>query len=143
MNTFYLSPSGFSYNQYCLIVSSVLAFGWSLSYAWPRYSFSIDYTLKSNTLKKVIRALSRTDIYIATIPGTCSSLLEIGLAYSLCEEVFLAARNLVHFTQTGLSDAYLAELPSIKKVCCEINDIPFELKKEYLYLLDTKQRSSL
>ena len=143
MNTFYLSPTGFSYHQYSLLVSSILAFGWTLSYAWPRYSFSIDYNLKSNALKKIIRALSRTDIYIATLPGTCSGCIEIGLAYSLCEEVFLTARNHVHFTQTGLSDAYLAELPSIKKVCCEIEDIPFELKKYYLHLIDTRQQLSL
>jgi len=80
--------------------------------------------------------LSGTDIFIATVPGTCSTCIEIGMAYTLCEEVFLVARDPVYFTQTGLSDAYLASLPGIKRICCEIDEIPEMLKKEYLNLID-------
>lgn len=140
MNNFYLSPSNLTYHHYTSIVSRVLAFGWSCTYLWPKEAFKLDYFLNGKTLIRSIRALSRSDIFISYIPGTFSSCIELGMAYTLCEEVFLASRDPIHFTQTCLADAHLAALPKIKRVCCDIEDIPILLEQEYLYMIDFRRR---
>ncbi len=135
MTSFYLSPSGLTYRQYSEVGSTVLTYGWRLTYAWPRDAFLLDYNVKDSAFKKIIRALALTDIYIAVIPATNSGGIELGLAHLLCEELFLAARDRVFFTHTGLADAYLPALSPATKCCCKIKEIPAALKKEYAYLI--------
>ncbi len=137
MTTFYVSPSSLSYRQYSGLVSAASSFGWKAQWVWARESFRPEASFKTDTLSKVLKAFLQTDIFIATVPGTCSTCIEIGIAYTLCEEVFLVARDPVYFTQTGLSDTHLAALPGIKRTCCEIEEIPQMLRKEYLHLIDT------
>ncbi len=139
MNHFYLSPSSLTFKQYNNILAKILAYGWTATFVWPRETFTIDCYLNTSVLKKAIRALSRTDLYIAHIPGTFSGNIELGMAYTLCEEVFIAAKDPVHFTQTGPADAYISTLPAIRRVCCAIEDIPAMLEQEYLYLIDIKK----
>jgi len=136
MTTFYVSPSSLSYKQYTTLISAGRSFGWTAPYVWPHEAFFTDAILKNCILKKAIRGISKADLFIARVPGTCSTCIEIGMAYTLCEEVFLASRDPVHFTQTGLSDAHLATLPSIRRVCCDIEEIPAMLEQEYLYLIN-------
>ncbi len=138
MTTFYVSPSSLSYKQYGTLISAGISFGWTAPFVWARESFHSDAYLKSCTLKNAIRAISKTDIFIARIPGTCSTCIEIGMAYTLCEEVFLASRDPVHYTQTGLADAHIAALPTIRRVCCDVDEIPYMLEQEYLYLINPK-----
>jgi len=136
MTNFYVSPSSLSYKQYMNLITTGYSFGWTAPYVWARESFHTDAYLKSCILKKAIRGISKADIFIARVPGTCSTCMEIGMAYTLCEEVFLAARDPVHFTQTGLADAHLSSLPNIRRVCCDIDEIPAMLEQEYLYLIN-------
>lgn len=136
MTTFYVSPSSLSYRHYKTIVSVAAAFGWTPQWVWPRGAFHPDVYFKPGILTGALKGLAGADIFIALIPGTCSTSIEIGMAYTLCEELFLVARDPVHFTQTGLSDAHLSALPGIKRVCCELNEIPEMLKKEYMNLID-------
>lgn len=136
MTNFYVSPSSLSYKQYMSLISAGKSFGWTAPYVWPHEAFFTDAILKNCILKKAIRGISKADLFIARVPGTCSTCIEIGMAYTLCEEVFLASRDPVHFTQTGLSDAHLATLPSIRRVCCDIEEIPAMLEQEYLYLIN-------
>ncbi len=136
MTTFYISPSSLSYRQYAIIHTAALSYGWTAPWTWARESFRPDVHFKEATLKRALRGLGRADIFIAVIPGTGSTCIEIGMAYTLCEAMFLVARDPVHFTQTGLSDAHLSALPGIKRICCELNEIPSMLKKEYLYLVE-------
>jgi hypothetical protein len=57
-------------------------------------------------------------------------------AYMLCEEQVMVAKDPVYFAQTNLADPQLYQLPSIKRVCCTIDEIPALLKTEYLYLIE-------
>ena len=136
MTQFYLSPSSLSLRQYELILSAANSFGWTATWTWARESFRPEVTFKKDPLTKALRGISSADIFIAYIPGTGSTCIEIGMAYTLCEELFLVARNPVHFTQTGLADAYLSALPGIKRICCEISEIPAMLQKEYFHLIN-------
>ena len=136
MTTFYVSPSSLSYKQYSTIVSAAAGFGWKARWIWSREIFRPDAQVKADALAKMLKSFVHTDIFIATLPCTCSTCIEIGIAYTLCEEVFLVARDPVHFTQTGYSDAHLAVLPGIKRVCCTVDEIPAMLSKEYLHLID-------
>ena len=136
MTTFYVSPSSLSYKQYSTIVSAASGFGWKPRWVWTREIFRPDALVKPEVLAKVLKSFVHTDIFIATMPCTCSTCVEIGIAYTLCEDVLLVARDPVHFTQTGLSDAYLAAMPGIKRACCTIEEIPAMLSKEYLNLID-------
>ncbi len=141
MNTsFYVSPSGLNYEQYNEITAKLLSYGWTLTYRWPREAFCFNNSLKKDALAAAIRALYRTDIYIANLPATGSGHIEIGLAFSLCGEMVLCARDVVHFTQTSHGDAYLALLPSVKTAICNTNQIPILLEKEYHYLIDRRQQ---
>lgn len=136
MTTFYISPSSLSYKQYASIYSAAVSFGWSAPWSWSRESFRPDYVIEGHMLSKALLGISRSDIFIAVIPGTCSTLVEIGMAYTLCEKLFIVSKDPVHFTQTGLCDAHLSALPGLSRVCCGIEDIPEKLLKEYLYLVD-------
>jgi len=136
MTTFYVSPSSLSYRQYQVIVSAAISYGWTPRWVWPRQSFRPDVLFKPEILTRALKGLSSADIFIALVPGTFSTSIEIGMAYTLCEELFLVARNQVYFTQTGLADAHLSSLPGIKRICCEIDEIPEMLKKEYLNLVN-------
>jgi len=136
MTTFYVSPSSLTYKQYHSVIKVCLSFGWCPKYIWPRESFYPDSIIKQQILKKAVKGIGNADIFIAYVPGNCSTFLEIGLAYNLCEEVFLFARDQVYFTQTGLADAHIATLPDIKRVCCDIDEIPVMLEQEYSYLID-------
>lgn len=136
MTTFYISPSSLSFSKYAKIHAAASSFGWSASWNWRREAFYPDAIINQTTITRVMRALARTDVFIALVPGTCSTSIEIGMAYTLCESIFLAARAPVYFKQTGLSDAHMSALPNIKRVCCEFEDIPAMLKKEYSNLID-------
>lgn len=140
MTAFYISPSSLTYKQYATLISVGESFGWVAPYVWSRESFYPDAYLKSSVLKKAIRGISKSDIFIGRVPGTCSTYIEIGMAYTLCEEVLITARDPVHYTQTALADAYLAALPNIRRVCCDIDEIPAMLGQEYLHLIRPKNR---
>ncbi len=138
MTSFYVSPSSLTYKQYHAIVRACLSFGWCPKYVWPRDSFFPSSIIKKNILKKAATAIRNADIFIAYVPGSCSTSLEIGMAYNQCEEVLLIARDPVYFTQTGLADAHLATLPDLKRVCGDIDEIPAMLEQEYSYLIDVR-----
>lgn len=125
-----------SYPNYFKICNACNAFGWQSPWVWSRESFSPTYLVYPKTLMQSIRALARVDIYIACLPGTCSTLIEIGLAYKTCEEVFLCAKDPVYFQQTtGLGDAHLAALPGIRRAVCTPEQIPESLRIEYRSLI--------
>ena len=140
MTSFYVSPSSLTYKQYATLISVGKSFGWIAPYVWARESFYPDAHLKSSVLKKAVRAISKSDIFVGRVPGTYSTCIEIGMAYTLCEEVLITARDPVHYTQTSLADAYVAALPNIRRVCCEIDEIPAVLEQEYLNLISPKVR---
>ncbi len=136
MTTYYISPSYLSYMHYRLLIRTCRDMGWSPTFHWPQEAFAemvpVDYKLAS----KVISAIAKADIFIAPLPGTPSTYVEAGLAYMLCEELVMVAKDPVYFAQTNLADTQLCQLPSIKRVCCAIDEIPTMLKKEYLYLIE-------
>lgn len=131
MTTFYISPSSLSYAAYFKIHQAAEGFGWKAAWRWRRADFSPETLIENDALVKAVQALAKTDVFIALVPGTCSTNIEIGMAYSLCGTIFLACRDVVHFAQTGLSDAYISALPGITRVCCEPDEIPLMLKREY------------
>ena len=136
MTTFYISPSCLSYKQYKELNVAATAFGWSTPWAWPGRCFQNDVFIDKDIIARALKGIARSDIFIAVIPGTASTNIEIGAAYFKCEELFLVSRTPVHFIQTGLCDVHLAMLPGIKRVCCEIAAIPAELRLEYLQLIN-------
>lgn len=136
MTNFYISPSSFSYREYNKLIIDISQLGWYPPWVWPRQCFCYDALISKKVIQRMLKALTLTDVFIACVPGTASTNIEIGAAYTLCEEVFLAAKDPVHFTQTGLSDAIVAVLPGVKRVCCEINEIPIMLQKEYPNLIN-------
>lgn len=131
MTTFYISPSSLPYAVYLNIHQAAEALGWKAAWQWRRADFNPEAQIERDALVKAVQALAKTDVFIAVVPGTCSTNIEIGMAYSLCGTIFLAGRDAVHFTQTGLSDAYISTLPGITRVCCEPHEIPMMLKREY------------
>lgn len=135
MTTYYLSPINYSYFDYLKTIHEINSFGWKVSMLWPEGAFRDNY-LKEKALAKAVRAISRSDLYIAYYPGTISMAFEIGLAYKCCGEVFIAAKDPVHFTQSGLADAYLTSLKGINRACCTRQAIPAMLRQQYLYLVD-------
>jgi len=137
MTTFYISPSCLSYKQYKRLVAAACSFGWSTSWEWPHRTFHTDAFIDKNQINRAITGLTRTDIFIALVPGTPSTNIEIGSAYTLCEEVLLISKDPVYFTQTGMADAYISALPGIKRICCDIEEIPVILKQEFLHLIKT------
>ncbi len=138
MTSFYLSSSSLNYKQYESLIVAGTSFGWKPQYIWGREAFKLDNVVKRNTLIKAIKGISKSDIYIACIPGSCSTCIEIGMAYTLCSDVFLVAKNPVHFVQTGLADAYMSSLPHVKRVCCEVNEIAAMLSQEFFYLINNQ-----
>jgi hypothetical protein len=136
MTTFYISPSCLAYKQYKNLLEAGLSFGWTPSWEWPHTTFHTDAFIHKNLISKALNAISRSDIFIAIVPGTASTNIEIGTAYTLCQELFLVAKDPVHFTQTGLADAHLSVLPGVKRICCDIEEIPLMLRQEYLHLID-------
>ncbi len=135
MISFYLSPSNFPYYTYTKIMNGVLHLGWKPSHVWSVDAFKINTFLKSKALTLSVRAISRSDIFIAYMPGSNNAYFEVGLAYTLCEEVFLASKDPVHFTQTGLADSYISSLSGIKRTCCKADEIPLMLRQQYSYLI--------
>ncbi len=135
MTNFYISPSSLSYREYNRLVIDVSQLGWYPPWVWPRQCFCCDVMISKKVILQVLKAITLTDIFIACVPGTASTNIEIGAAYAICEEVFLTSKDPVHFTQTGLSDAIIAVLPGIKRVCCETGEIPAMLQKEYPHLI--------
>lgn len=135
MITFYLSPSNFTYYTYTDILRGVSDLGWNPSHIWPVDAFKLNTFLKSKALTRSVRAISRSDIFIAYIPGSNNAYFEVGLAYTLCEEIFLASKDPVHFTQTGLADSYISSLNGIKRTCCKADEIPSMLRQQYSYLV--------
>jgi hypothetical protein len=135
MVNFYLSPSNFCFHQYRELLYGIMAFGWKPTHVWPVEAFKINTFLKSKALTQSVKAISRSDMFIAYVPGSSNAYFEVGLAYSLCEEIFLATKDPVHFTQTGLADSYIPSLTGIKRTCCKPAQIPLMLSKEYAYLI--------
>lgn len=135
MVNFYLSPSNFCFHQYMELLNGILALGWKPTHVWPVEAFKINTFLKSKALTQSVKAISRSDMFIAYVPGSNNAYFEVGLAYSFCEEIFLASKDPVHFTQTGLADSYIASLGGIKRTCCKPAQIPLMLRKEYTYLV--------
>jgi hypothetical protein len=127
-----------SYINYANICNACTSFGWLSSWVWSRDSFRPNYLIYPSTLKQNIKALTRTDLFIACVPGTCSTQVEIGLAYSACEELFLCAKDPVYFQQTsGLGDAHMAALPGMRRAVCRPEEIPEALYSEYYHLVKT------
>ncbi len=135
MTSFYVSPSALTCRQYKELVKDTAAFGWKPTYIWPSQCFHEGAFISNHQTKRALKAISRTDIFIATLPGTSSSMVEIGLAYTLCEVLFLVAKDPVHFTQTGMGDAYISVLPGIKRVRCEFGEIASLLRQEFNQLI--------
>ena len=136
MTTFYVSPSSMSYPNYLNICNACAGFGWHSPWVWSRESFRPDYLACPKTLTQSIKALARVDIFIACLPGTGSTLVEIGLAYKTCEELFLCAKDPVYFQQAiGLGDAHLAVLPGIRRAVCPPEEVPMVLRSEYCHLV--------
>lgn len=135
MVNFYLSPSNFCFHQYRELLHGILALGWKPTHVWPVEAFKINTFLKSKALTQSVKAISRSDMFIAYVPGSSNAYFEVGLAYSLCEEIFLASKDPVFFTQTGLADSYIPSLNGIKRTCCKPDQIPLMLSKEYAYLI--------
>ena len=136
VTVFYISPSSLSFKQYTELVNNALSFGWSTSFVWPRSCFQCDAFIDKASIARAFTAIAGSDIFIAVVPGTASTNIEIGAAYMKCDGLFLVARDPVHFTQTGLCDSHLAMLPDINRVCCELEEIPSMLKLAYLHLVD-------
>jgi len=136
MTTFYLSPSCLSYKQYKQLHEATRLFGWTAPWEWPHHSFHHGAFLSKLIFSKAFNGISQSDIFIAVVPGTSSTNVEIGAAYTLCEEIVLVSKDPVYFTQTGLSDAHISIMPGIKRICCAIPEIPVMLKNEYRYLID-------
>ena len=139
MISFYVAPSALTVQQYQFLVQYCINFGWKARYIWPRDVFGRDITINRNLLKKAANAIAASDLFIATVPGTISTCIELGIAYSRCEEVILVARDPVFFSQTGMADAHIANLPNIKRVCGELEDIPTLLQEEFCHLINTEQ----
>ncbi len=138
ITTYYVSPSSFSYRQYRELNRDVDDFGWKCTWLWPHSCFHNDAFIDHELVTKALKGIARTDIFIAAVPGTASTNIEIGAAFFKCEELFLVTRDFVHFRQTGLCDAYLGTLPGIKRTCCEIKEIPKMLKREYPQLINQR-----
>jgi hypothetical protein len=136
MTTFYISPSCLSYKQYKQLHEATCRFGWTSPWEWPHHCFHHDAFLSKPLFSKAFSGISQSDIFIALVPGTSSTNIEIGAAYTLCEEMILISKDPVYFTQTGLSDAHVSIMPGIKRICCEVHEIPQMLKNEYIYLID-------
>jgi len=137
LTTFYISPSSFDYQSYCKLANACIGFGWSAPWLWSQEAFNNDCLIYPTTLKKSIRAFSRVDIFIAYLPGTPGTMIEIGLAYGSCEELFICAGSPVYFIQTGgLVDAHLAALPKLRRAVCEQEEIAQALATEYAYLIN-------
>jgi hypothetical protein len=134
---FYVSPSCLSFRQYTDIVDQISRFGWSPTWAWPHDSFHLDFVVKKNILLKVLYAISTADIFIAFVPGTPSTILETGIAYTLCEECILVAANDVFFSKTGAADAHFSVLPGFRRLCCTPEELPAALHNNYLYLVES------
>lgn len=140
MVTFFVSSSTLTYNQYRQLIKALTAFGWKTTWAWPQSYFQDGAYLDEQQLTRALAAIARSDIYIATLPASCSSCLEIGIAFTLCEEICLLSRDPVHFTQTGLDDAYISVLPKAKRLCSSYEEIPALLRREYSHLIKTDRR---
>lgn len=139
--TFYLSPAGFTYLRYRQLLDTLCAYGWEPVLVWPKGAFHHEAMVEGALVTRVLNCLTLADIYIACLPGTASTHLEIGTAYARCRELFLTARDPVYFTQTGLADAYLALLPGARKVCCEPEQIPAMLARAYAPLVKNRSRA--
>ncbi len=136
MTKFYISPSHLIYPQYMGLIHACHDFGWQPTWVWPQEAFLLDAQIDQYQASGAFTGIAQADIFITVLPGTPSTNIEIGIAYPYCEDLFLVAKDPVHFTQSGLPDAHLSVLPSIKRVCCAIDEIPTMLKKEYLYLIE-------
>ncbi len=137
MVTYFVSSSTLTYNQYRRLHKALSAFGWKATWTWPQSYFQESAYLDEQQLTRALAAIARTDIYIAILPASCSSCLEIGVAFTLCEEICLLSKDPVHFTQTGLDDAYISVLPKAKRLCCGFDEIPALIKQEYIHLIRT------
>ncbi len=137
MTYFYLSPTSLSLNEYKYLISEINTYGWKLTFKWSDEAFQFNYKVEDRTLNKLIKALSKTDVFITTIPSTFSGAVELGIAYSLCEEVIICAKKPKLVTQTGMADALTTSLPRINKLCCKIEELPVKLKHEYINLVES------
>ncbi len=134
MTNIYVSPSCLTYRQYSAIIKAAFSYGWQPSWIWSRQIFHSDAFVSEEDALKAMASIAHADIFAAYLPGTATANLEIGAAYFLAQSVFLAAKDPIHFTQTGPCDAYLAVLPDIKRVCCGAEEIPEMLRQEYATL---------
>jgi hypothetical protein len=132
VTAFYISPSCLSYRQYIKLIYEVSSFGWTAPWIWPRYCFQSDAYIDKQVITGAFTGIASSNIFIALVPGTASTNIEIGTAYIKCDHLFLVARDPVHFTQTGICDAHLGLLPGIHRVCCETGEILTMLRQAYV-----------
>lgn len=137
MTKFYVSPSCLSFRQYSALIDRLSCFGWAPSWAWPHASFHLDFLVEKNILLKALHGISTADLFIAFVPGTPSTILETGIAYTLCEEVILVAANDVFFSHTGTADSHHSVLPGLRRICCSPEELPAALHEDYLYLVES------
>ncbi len=135
MIKFYLSPNGLSFKQYSRLIEQLGTFGWKSSFVWPQMIFQKDLVYDQNLIARSLKSLISTDLYVALVPGSTSTQIEIGAAYMVCEDVILFSKDEVYFTHTGLADAYLSNLPHIGRFCCKTEKIPDLLKAHYAHLV--------
>ena len=139
MTSFYVAPSALTMQQYQYLVDHCLLFGWKARFTWPKEIFGHDYIVSKRLVEKAVKAIANSDIFIASLPGTLSTCIEIGIAYSRCEEVLLVAKSPVYFTQTGIADAHIANLPCTKRICGDLLVLPKLLQEEYSHLINFEQ----
>ncbi len=136
-SNFYVSPSSFTYLQYNALIAALKDCGWTPTWVWEQAYFSPDAIINQATQRALFKAMLKSDIFLAMLPGFASTSIEIGAAYILCEKIFLASRDPVYFKQTGPCDAHAAGLPGVEKLWCEAEEIPALLKCEFPYLIET------
>ncbi len=132
---FYLSPNGLSFKQYSRLLEQCGTFGWKSSFVWSQKIFQTDLEYDQVLISRSLKSLINTDLYVALVPGSTSTHIEIGAAYAVCEEVILISKNEVYFTHTGLADAYLSCLPDIRRFCSKTERIPDLLKTHCAHLI--------
>lgn len=132
---FYLSPGGFTCFEYSRACQDISDLGWELTWRWPPKTFDPDFKPTSTLTEKSVAAISQSELFIAMLPSNTNTQLEIGLAYVWCQEVALAARDAIYFTENNPACCHQSLLPGITRFVCSPQELSEHLRRHYLYLV--------
>lgn len=121
---YYLSPGNLTYKEYIMHCDEINALGWENTYTWPAIMFN-QISVNEKYLEKAVKGIGAADLFIAVLPAKENTLIETGMAYAWCKDVFVVDKS-----------TDIQYYPGITHVTGDGKELVALLRKQYLYIVN-------